>query len=53
MMRIAGLIGIMLATIAFAAACSTSTMEGPGPRGVSSYNMGPSGTPGELPPGVY
>jgi hypothetical protein len=34
MMRIAGLIGLMLATIAFAAACSSTMMESPGPRGM-------------------
>jgi hypothetical protein len=53
MMRIAGLIALMLTTIAFVSACSSSMMEGPTPRPASSYRMGPSGAPGELPPGVY
>ena len=52
MMRIAGLIASVLITIALVAACSSSMVEGPGPRAAGSYHTGPSGTPGELPPGV-
>ena len=51
MMRIAGLIALMLIAVAFSSACS-STMQGPPARQESTYRMGPSGAPGELPPGV-
>ena len=53
MMRIAGLIALMLIAVAFASACSSSMTQGPPARQDSTYRMGPSGAPGELPPGVY
>ena len=45
-------IGISVAVLGLAlatAACGTTSRPA---RGASSYPMGPSGTPGELPPGV-
>jgi hypothetical protein len=53
MIRIAASIALLLFILGSTAACSSTMMTEPNPRPASSYRTGPSGTPGELPPGVY